>query len=68
MRECSDPFTRRVLRAVRRSGWRIKDTRHGWVLLAPDGEHRVTLHTSESRSGHTVTASRLKSLGVEVDL
>jgi hypothetical protein len=67
-RQASHPFTRRALKEMRRAGWTVKETRSGWLCLAPNGRGSLTLHTSESKTGHVVTRSRLRALGLDVPL
>jgi hypothetical protein len=38
----------KVVRAAEKQGWRVRETKKGWMLYAPDGQHMETLHKTPS--------------------
>ena len=39
---------RKAVKALRKQGWRIVETKDGWRCLAPDGETTTGFHASAS--------------------
>lgn len=38
----------KLIREAQKQGWRVKDKKKGYMLLAPDGEHSVMVHKTPS--------------------
>ena len=55
---------REVVDAAREQHWGVEETEKGFRLLAPDGVHAVTIHTTESsRRAIRNTISRMRRYG-----
>ena len=55
---------RELVDAAKEQRWRVEETESGFRLLAPDGVHAVTFHTTESsRRGIQNTVSRMRRYG-----
>jgi hypothetical protein len=39
---------KKILREAENQGWRVKETKKGYMLLAPDKVNKVTLHKTAS--------------------
>ena len=55
---------REVVDAAKEQHWRLEETENGFRLLAPDGVHAVTIHTTEGdQRGVRNTISRMRRYG-----
>jgi hypothetical protein len=40
--------TKALVREAKRQGFRVRETKNGWMLLAPDGVNSVTIHKTQA--------------------
>jgi hypothetical protein len=43
-----NPYLTKLLKRVRKAGWRTEQSQKGWKLFSPNGKDIVTVHTSSS--------------------
>ena len=68
MRTASNKDQRRILAKACEAGWRVKDTNKGWLVLSPDGQFSVAMHTTSSdHKALKNIKSDFKKAGLELD-
>lgn len=53
-----------IVKEARKQGWRVKETKKGYLLLDPTGDHAETLHkTPRDQRGVRNSVSRMRRYG-----
>lgn len=59
---------RELVKAAKRQGWRVKQTKEGYLLLDPSGRHKELLHqTPSDPRGLRDSLSRMRRFGFEME-